>query len=48
MRPEPSPVTQMLIREIRAVKLLIQDVKEKMATLDIPEELEKKEPSSPT
>lgn len=41
MRPD-NPVREMLFREIHAVKLLIHDIKEKMETLDYPEELEKK------
>lgn len=42
---KPSPVTEMLIREMRQVKELIEEVKVKMDNIDIEEELEKKKQS---
>jgi hypothetical protein len=38
---KPSPITQMLIREMQEVKLLIRDIHEKLATIDVDEVLEK-------
>lgn len=36
-----NPITQMLIQQMQEVKILIKDVQEKMANMDVDEVLEK-------
>lgn len=44
MLREPSPITQMLAHQVRDVKLLIHEIKEKIDNLDLDEVVEKKKP----